>query len=106
MQRAEHLKDFQRDGFLVVKNLFTPQEVAALKEEAVAIVRGGRGRFPGFIPFQRELRDSEVLAQYTHVDCPHKVSAAFRELAMGHPKVLEVLTSLIGPNVKGMASRT
>lgn len=54
---------------------------------------------------QGQLRDQEVQAQYTHFDFPHKLSPRIKELAICHPKIVEVLMSIIGPHVKCMHSR-
>jgi len=103
--RQEQRKDFLRDGYLVVNNLFTPEEVAAIKDEIVAITRGRYGAFEGYHEANGLLNDDEVVGQYTRIDHLHKLSTKLTSLALAHPKIVEVLTNLIGPNIKCMSTK-
>jgi phytanoyl-CoA hydroxylase len=83
---------YPQQGFVVVKDLLDPELLATAREETTAICRGQRGRLDG-------LTDTVPLC----VHFPHKVSPLMRGLAR-LPAIVEVLTSVIGPNIKMMQS--
>ncbi len=72
---------YQRDGFVVVPNLLSAVDIATLRAAASAVA------------------DQDVLA----IHFPHKLSPVFRAM-MRHPAIVDVLTALIGPDVKSMQS--
>lgn len=59
----------------MVKNLFSPQELAALNNEMVAISRGKYGPINGLVLADGTKNDTEVLQQYALFAFPHKVLA-------------------------------
>lgn len=102
---GENAANFYREnGFLVVEDAFTQAEIEELNAEAAAICRGDRGRdIRGLVPSAPEESDHEVLARHLCIHFPDKVSPAMRaELA--HPNLVQMLTTVIGPNVKCMQS--
>ena len=80
--RLRQFPDYQRDGFLTVPDLLPADQVAALIAEARATADG-----------------TDALA----IHFPHKLSDMFRR-AMHHRSIVDVLTRLIGPDVKAMQS--
>ncbi len=98
--RAQLAQAYERDGYVAVDGLLTPQEVDDLKAEAAAIARGERGEVIGAAPAQGR-SDDAVMGELLAIHFPHKASAAMHA-AMAHPRVVEVLTALIGPDVKAM----
>ncbi len=96
--------DFYREnGFLVIENALSPDEVAALNRETVAICRGERGELRGTIPAAPGETDEEVLRRILCIHFPHKISPPMRD-AVTHPAEVTTLTRVIGPNVKCMQS--
>ncbi len=93
-QEAWH-RHYTDHGYLVVENVLTPAEVAALNEEAARICRdhGAELKPDG------EVRFEDVLCLHF----PHKLSSPMRDV-MAHPGITDVLTAIIGPNVKAMQS--
>lgn len=90
-------------GFAVVPDVLPPADVEAIRAEALALCRGERGQIDGLTPPTAGESDAEVLRRYLCVHFPHKLSpmlAATTTL----PPVLDVLTAVIGPNVKMMQS--
>ena len=105
---AAHTKkvdaDFYRDnGFLVIENALTTQEVNALREETVRICRGDRGLVRGLPPVYPEDTDEDVVRRTICVHFPHKISPMIYD-TLAHPAIVDVLTQTIGPNVKCMQS--
>ena len=102
-------------GFIVVHDALPRREAEALRREAVAVCRGERGELA--TSFQNEaleaafpapealraLSDKEVLKHFLCIYQAHKTSPLIHEY-LGHPVIREVLTRVIGPNVKCMQS--
>jgi phytanoyl-CoA hydroxylase len=93
---------YEEKGFLVAKDLFSPQEIDFLRKETAAIFRGDRGAIEGLLP-PADLSDEEILKKYVAIHFPHKLSKVIRD-SLSHPAVLEVLTRIVSPNVKCMQS--
>jgi phytanoyl-CoA hydroxylase len=91
---------YQRDGYVACEGLLSPGEVEVLRRETVAIVRGERGEIVGRDP-DEDRGDDALMADVIAVHFPHKISPLMRQ-AMFHPKVVEVLRAIIGPDVKSM----
>ena len=91
---------YARDGFVAVESVLSPDEVEELKAEAFDIATGRRGRILGARP-QGGRTPEEVNADVLAIHFPHKVSERMRA-AIRQPRVVEILTGLIGPNVKAM----
>jgi ectoine hydroxylase-related dioxygenase (phytanoyl-CoA dioxygenase family) len=94
---------FDENGYLVVDDAVSPDEVAKLNEEAVKICRGEYGSIVGGSMGQAEKSDEEVLRETLCVHFPHKLSGLYRNV-LSLPFFVDVLTKIIGPNVKCMQS--
>jgi len=97
---------YQENGFLVVPAAVSPEELQALKDETVAFCRGQRGEVngtPESPAAMRALSDDEVLQRFLCIHHVHKASDLMLEY-LAHPVIREVLTRVIGPNVKCMQS--
>lgn len=96
--------EFYRDnGFLVVENALSSPEIDALRSEATAICRGERGEVRGAPACEPGMSDEEILRQVLCIHFPHKISELMHS-TLSHPAFVDVLTSIIGPNVKCMQS--
>ncbi len=102
MRQAE-LARYREDGFAIAPGLLDAEEVAAIRREAAAICRGERGEIRGLQPSTAEESDDTVVSRALAIHFPHKISPLARA-AMTHPRIVERLTSIIGPNVKSMQS--
>lgn len=94
---------YQKNGYLVVDNALTPEEVVALRTETVRICRGQLGHVRGLPPVFPTDSDEEVIRRTICVHFPHKISEVMYDF-LAHPTIVEVLTQVIGPNVKCMQS--
>ena len=93
---------YERDGFVVLEQALRPDEVAALNDEVVAMVKGERGAIAGS-PVGPGATDAEALAATLCVHFPHKLSPLFAD-ALRHPAIVPVLVDLLSPDVKCMQS--
>ena len=91
---------YARDGYVACEGLLNAAEVEALRAETAAIARGDRGEIIGADRLAGRT-DDELMAGIIAIHFPHKLSPLMRA-AMFHPKVVEVLQAIIGPDVKSM----
>jgi phytanoyl-CoA hydroxylase len=103
---AEH---YGRNGFALLADALSADEVAAINTEALKLCRGDYGTV-GYRHDRERAEsapeaesDEDVLRRYLCIHYPHKVSAAAAD-ALRAPRIADVLTTVIGPNVKAMQS--
>lgn len=94
---------FKDYGFLVIEDAFETSEVERLRTEALDICKGQLGEVRGAPPITTEMSDEEILQQILCIHFPHQISSHIKE-NLAHPSFVEVLTRIIGPNVKCMQS--
>ena len=103
-ERLEALsRQYAEDGYLVIENALTAEEIEEIRQETTAICRGEAGAVMGVNPPAPGTTDDEVIARYLCIHHPHKISSVMQRYML-HPAVVDVLTSVIGPNVKSMQS--
>ena len=102
-KQTEIAEFYARNGYYVLENGFSSDEIQSLRDETVRIcagevgdVAGADGRLPGET-------DDELLRRYLCIHFPHKISSLMFE-ALSQPKMVEALTAMIGPDVKCMQS--
>jgi ectoine hydroxylase-related dioxygenase (phytanoyl-CoA dioxygenase family) len=94
---------YRENGFLVVEGCIPPSGIAELREETTQVCRGHRGAFGGITESTPGETDDEVLRRYLCLHFPHKISEAMKRYVT-HPSYIDILTRIIGPNVKCMQS--
>ncbi len=94
---------FHQNGYLVVEDLLSPAELEDLRQETTHICRGERGTVTGLPEFSSSETDDEVIQKTLCVHFPHKISDVMYG-TLDQPGIVQVLTHLIGPNVKCMQS--
>jgi phytanoyl-CoA hydroxylase len=100
---TEVLDFYDRDGYYVLENGFSIAEVEEMRAEAARVGAGEAGPLPGGEPRRPGETDDELLRRFLCIHFPHKISSVMRR-ALSHPTVVEVLTRVIGPDVKCMQS--
>lgn len=94
---------YQRDGYVVVRDALGPDDVAELRTEALRIAKGELGDVDGQRPPPQGDTDEEVIRRYVCIHFPHKLSPVMHK-ALSYPAIVDVLTQVIGSNVKAMQS--
>ena len=103
-QHADALVEgYERDGYVIVPDAISPSDLEALREEALLIARGERGAVEGLTPAPADEPGDVTIRKYVCIHNPHKISPRMAE-AVAFPSVVDVLTRLIGPDVKAMQS--
>ncbi len=94
---VEQYKAFRRDGFLHVPGLIAQAEVAQLARFTEDMM-AGRCSLPGIPAPPADLDEAERRHFYERIHMPHR-SSELAERFLLHPRVVDVLEALIGPDV-------
>ncbi len=94
---------YAENGYYILPDALTAAEVEELRAETTAICKGERGDVDGFEPNVPGEVEDDVLRRYLCIHFPHKISEVMLGY-LGHRHIAEVLTQVIGPNVKCMQS--
>lgn len=100
---TENIGFYNEKGYLIAPLLIDDADINALKVETAKIFRGERGIIDGLQPVAENERDDEILSKYVAIHFPHKISPLIKD-TLSHPKIVNVLTHILGPNVKSMQS--
>jgi len=94
---------YEENGYLVLENALTSEEIDEILSETVSICRGKRGEVIGLPSHDPAETDNEVIARTLCIHFPHKISDVMLKY-MKHPAIVDVLTGIVGPAVKSMQS--
>jgi phytanoyl-CoA hydroxylase len=99
---SHYLEQYHRDGYLVVPDLISGAEVGRLRRDSADLARG---RYPSksLKPLPQTMTDEEVQRRILCIHQPHHLSPVITEF-IKHRAVVDVLTQIIGPDVKCMQS--
>ncbi len=101
----ERVKQFWEDGFIIVENLLDPDEVASLLAHAEWVASGKASHIPkGQLQVEPHVGAGKVQVE-NHADSLRKMShlAFYDEEFANHarnPKILDIIGSLLGPDIK------
>jgi phytanoyl-CoA hydroxylase len=71
----------------------------------VALCRGGLGAIKGFVEPAPGESDGDVMRRYMVGIMPHKIAGSLFQRNLTHPHVLDVVSRIIGPDVKAVHSQ-
>ena len=95
---------YRCDGYLIVRDLLRPDDLAALRGESVALCRGRLGALQGLVESPTSESDADAMRRYMVGVMPHKLPSLFARY-LGDERIVRVLNTLIGPDVKGVHSQ-
>jgi hypothetical protein len=99
---VEEYVTFHAQGFLVVPGLVPPRDVRELVEHSEDLLRG-RIEIPGLAPPPPGASPEEMERRYLRIHMLHRVLEVHERFLL-HPRVLDVLEALIGPDLMAMQS--
>lgn len=97
------IESYHQNGYLVIKNGLSSDEIDELRQETIRICRGEAGDFFGSKHVEKNEAEAKLLSKYVCIHYPHKLSSTIHKY-LAHPAIVNVLTKVIGPNVKCMQS--
>ena len=94
---VDEYRAFRRDGYLIVRGLVEADEVADLAHYTEELMAGERS-LPGVAPPPADATDAERRLHYERIHMPHRTEA-IAERFMLHPRIVDVLEALHGPDI-------
>ena len=95
--RVEDYKAFRRDGYLHVKGLVAPDDVAELASFTDDMM-AGKASIPGIPGPPANATETERRIHYERIHMPHR-ACEIAERFLLHPRIVDVLEALVGPDV-------
>lgn len=101
---ASPVTEFYREnGYYVAHELLSMDEIEGLRAETVRICAGEVGSVAGCDGRREGETDDQLLQRFLCIHFPHKISELMLD-AVKHPKIADLLTQMVGPDVKCMQS--
>ncbi len=88
---------YRRNGYLIARGVVAPAEVAELLTFADDLLHG-RELLPGIEPPPPDATESQLFARFSRIHMLHRAHPTAERYLL-HPRVLDVLEALIGPDV-------
>jgi phytanoyl-CoA hydroxylase len=90
----EQLQQFDTDGYVIIRGLFSAQEIEEIKQEFTKLHQNGPVERL-FSPVSKDQAGGDILKQYPRFMHPHRVNALSHRY-MIDPRVMDVLADLFG----------
>ncbi|GCE29757.1 hypothetical protein KDA_52410 [Dictyobacter alpinus] len=100
--KVQEYVTFHEQGFLIVRGLVPQDDVQEMNAHMDEIL-SGKAHFPGVNPPPQEWDSDKKVAYYLRVHMLHRV-LPIHERFLLHPRILDVLEALIGPDVLALQS--
>ena len=100
---SEEVNFYGENGYLVVPDALSLSEVEELRADTISICRGEWGEVGNLPEFDGTETDEEILEQILCIHMIHKISPVMHRY-LSQRTMVDVLTKIIGPNVKCMQS--
>jgi len=91
------VRSYMDDGFLVVRNVFTRDEINEVFEDIITILRGGY-ECPQLKPVPASMSDEEVMRSFSGIIQPHFISPVVLRY-IKHPKVCGILSQIVAAHL-------
>lgn len=91
------IQSYISEGFLVIKNVFSRDEINEVNADIVKLVRGGY-ESPQLKPLAAELSDDEVIRSFSGIIQPHFISPVIARYVK-HPQVCGMLSQIVGAHL-------
>jgi len=99
MLSKQQIDTYKAQGFLVVADVFSPDEVSELRRVTDEFVERSRTVTSHTEVFDLEDGHTSSMPRLRRIISPHKWHPVYTA-AVRHPKIIAVLTSLWGPNIR------
>ena len=96
---------YHHNGYLIVHDLLAPDDLAALRNESVALCRGRLGAIKGLVESPATESDAAAMGRYMVGVMPHKLPSSLFAQTIADARIVRVLNTLIGPDVKAVHSQ-
>jgi ectoine hydroxylase-related dioxygenase (phytanoyl-CoA dioxygenase family) len=93
----DRVRSFVENGFLVVPDLMTAEEIEELRRDAALVARGGYPT-PNIEPLPAEMSDDEVMRNILCIHQPHFISPVMQKYVR-HAKICGILSQIIAAHL-------
>jgi hypothetical protein len=93
------VQEYRDKGFIVVNDIYSSEEIERMREVLEELIAGARGLSEHDSVYDLEPSHTPDEPRVRRIKLPYMAHPLFREMA-GHPRVIAVLSRLIGPNVR------
>ena len=93
------IEEYQRAGFTCIEGLFNKEEVLDIQLATDKLIEQSRSHITSDEKFDLEHNHSSQNPRVQRIKVPHKQHPVFAE-AVRKPKILEILSKLIGGNIR------
>lgn len=98
MLTTDQIAFYQDNGYLMVENAVSPEQLAALRAKTHALIEASRAVIGSDDIYDLDQGHSAAAPRLTRIKLPHKVDPLYWEI-IRHSAMTEVLKDLLGPNV-------
>ncbi len=104
MLSADQKRFYDENGYLLVENAVTPEELDRLREITYGLIDASRGVTESNEVYDLDRGHSAAEPRLTRIKLPHKRDPFFWDLIRGS-RMTEVLTDLLGPHTNLLTSK-
>jgi ectoine hydroxylase-related dioxygenase (phytanoyl-CoA dioxygenase family) len=104
MLSADQKRFYDENGYLLVENAVTPEQLDRLREITYGLIDASRGVTESNEVYDLDRGHSAVEPRLTRIKLPHKRDPFFWDLIRGS-RMTEVLTDLLGPHTNLLTSK-
>lgn len=104
MLSADQKRFYDENGYLLVENAVTPEELDRLREITYGLIDASRGVTESNEVYDLDRGHSAAEPRLTRIKLPHKRDPFFWDLILGS-RMTEVLTDLLGPHTNLLTSK-
>ena len=97
--KAEQIEAYERDGFIIVKDVLSETEVGELRRATDELVEGARHVAAHNEVYDLEPSHSAAEPRVRRIKTPHR-QAPIYDRVMRHPNVLSILQDLVSPAIR------
>ena len=98
MLSSQEIADFDRDGFLLVKDAISPEQLAVMREATAALIDQSRAVSTSDHRFDLDEGHGPNNPRLTRIKLPHKLNPTAFWDPLQNSKMTDVITTLLGPN--------
>lgn len=98
MINQEQVQFYRDNGYLVVENVFNPEEVAAMRQVLEDLVEKARGVEDHTAVYDLEPSHSTDNPRVRRIKSPHEVDPIYRQMAE-QPNLISILQKLVSPDL-------
>jgi phytanoyl-CoA hydroxylase len=97
-------RKLQQDGFLKIEGLIPPEDIREMSAHMDRVIEG-RETATGFPDIDPSMPESDRVARFSRIHNAHRVHPLHERFLL-HPRVLDVLEQISGPDVLALQSMT